>query len=655
MISRLFSDDWQMPIAIGAGVALLVGMSLQVLVDESVGDMQRWFHAVGHGLVWVSLALGAVHGVKAAGESLRERKPDIDVLMVVGAGLAALINHPGEGALLLFMFTLAGALEHRALAKAKDAVARLSRLMPNEALRKAPGGGGWEPVKPDDLAVGDVVLVRPGETVPADARVVRGHTTVDQSALTGESLPRNVDEGDEVFAGTLNQAGVIEAEVTRPIAESSLQRITELVLEAQEQRQPMQRIIDRYSTPYTLSVFAFAGLAFVGFAIWGEGLAEAAIRAITLLIVASPCALVIATPTATLCGLNRAARGGLLVKGGETLERLANVGTVVVDKTGTLTTGQIEVTNVSAFPDGGEIDDMLPLALAIEERSTHPIAAAIARFARSRGARPAEIDGFSMVAGRGIEAESGGAKARIGTIEFVAPSLPEGLRPDVEEAVARARTEGEITAAMSVDGRALVFALADTVRPGAQGLIEGLREQGVDRVIMLTGDFSIIAERMASQLGIDEVHAELLPELKVAHVRALRHEIERDGNGRGLAVVGDGVNDAPSLAAADVGLAMGGVGADAALEAADVVILSDDLDVVPWSLWLARRVRRIMLANLVFAISVIVVLAVCALIGVIPISIGVIGHEGSTLIVVGNSLQILGLRGAGPRAEKNGG
>jgi Cd2+/Zn2+-exporting ATPase len=212
--------------------------------------------------------------------------------------------------------------------------------------------------------------------------------------------------------------------------------------------------------------------------------------------------------------------------------------------------------------------------------------------------------------------------------------------------VQAARAEGAITAAMSLDGRALVFKLADTVRPGADRLIASLRERGVDRVVMLTGDFNIIAERMADQLGIDEVHAELLPEQKVEHVRTLRHEIEASGARGGLAVVGDGVNDAPSLAAADIGLAMGGVGADAALEAADVVILSDDLDVIPWSLWLARRVRTIMLANLVFAISVILVLAVCALIGVIPISIGVIGHEGSTLLVVGNSLQILGLRGA---------
>ncbi|MFU8828461.1 MAG: HAD-IC family P-type ATPase, partial [Phycisphaerales bacterium] len=293
--ANLFSDEWQMPIALSAGVSLLIGYSLQVLVDEqTAGAWAGYFHSVGHALVWVSLALGAVHGLKAAAESLAEREPNIDVLMVVGAGLAASIGHPGEGALLLFMFTLAGALEHRAMAKAKDAVARLSKLMPNEAIRRVGDGSAWEPVKAEELRVDDLVLVRPGETVPADGTVEKGQTTVDQSHLTGESLPRAVERDDDVFAGTMNQNGAIEVRVSRPVSESSLQKVLQLVLEAQEQRQPLQRVIDKFSTPYTLSVFVIAAFALVLLATTGIGggegplsWADAAYRAITLLIVAA--------------------------------------------------------------------------------------------------------------------------------------------------------------------------------------------------------------------------------------------------------------------------------------------------------------------------------------------------------------------------------
>lgn len=638
-----------MPIALATGVVLLIGYSLKVLVDESMGRWAEGFHQAGEGLIWLSLALGAIHGLKAAWESVRQLKPNIDVLMVVGAGLGAAIGHPEEGALLLFMFTLAGALEHRALAKAKDAVARLSKLMPDAALRRE--GGAWVEVRTESLAAGDLVLVRPGETIPADGRVVRGESTVDQSHITGESLPRAVEPGDEVWAGTLNQNGAIEAEIVRPVAESSLKRILDLVIEAQAQRQPMQRLIDTFSTPYTLSVFAFAIGVFVYLLLvpGAEGAAlsldQAAYRAITLLIVASPCALVIATPTATLCGLNRAARAGLLVKGGDALERLSSICTIAMDKTGTLTTGRIEVTEaVPVMDDRNGVDDLLPIALAMEERSTHPIAAAIVRYAQSRGARPATLESFTMAAGQGIEAASGGEPAFVGTIEYVAQRIDPALRERAEEAVRRIREEGGISAVFASRGQAVVFALADTPRAGAERLVERLRRVGIRKVVMLTGDHEVIAKRLAAKLGIDAVYAKLLPEEKVERLRELRQEMKRRGR-CGLAVVGDGVNDAPALAISDVGLAMGGIGADAALETADVVILNDDLAVLPWAFALAKRVRRTMLINLIFALSVILVLAVSAVAGWIPMGVGVIGHEGSTLVVVGISLLLLGYRG----------
>ncbi len=662
-LSHLFSDEWQMPIALSAGVALLLGYSLQVIVNESnAADWAHAFHAVGHALVWVSLALGAVHGLKAAAESIAAREPNIDVLMVVGAGLAAAIGHPGEGALLLFMFTLAGALEHRAMAKAKDAVARLSKLMPNEAMRRTSSNGdgngiessGWEPVKPEDLRKGDLVLVRPGETVPADGTIEKGQTTLDQSHLTGESLPRAVEPGDEVYAGTMNQNGAIEVRISRPVAESSLQKILELVLEAQEQRQPLQRVIDKFSSPYTLSVFAIATLALVLLATTRIGggdnplsWADAAYRAITLLIVASPCALVIATPTATLCGLNRAARAGLLVKGGEALERLSSVNTIALDKTGTLTTGRIEVVETRVITgDQSAAAALLPVVLAMEEQSTHPIAMAIARSARASGARPAPIDRFEMIPGKGIRAMHAGEPAYIGNIEYIAPLLSADDRLNAERILEEVRAEGAITAVFAHAGTVLVFTLADTLRDGAKQLVAELHDLGISRVVMLTGDHENIAAKLGAEISVDEVHAGLLPEDKVAQIKRLR-----DQPGTRLAVVGDGVNDAPALALADVGLAMGGIGTDAALEAADVVILNDDLAVIPWAIRTTRRVRRVMYFNLVFAMSVILMLAAFTLVGWIPMGVGVIGHEGSTLVVVAVSLLILTWKGPATHHE----
>ncbi len=651
LAAKLFSDEWQLPIALATGVSLLVGFSLQQLVDDSLGRWAQGFHDVGHALVWLSLLLGAIHGVKAAIESIAELEPNIDVLMVVGAGLAALIGHPGEGALLLFMFTLAGALEHRALAKAKDAVERLSKLMPNEALKRV--NGTWIPIAPEELIAGDVILVRPGETIPTDGVITNGVSTVDQSTLTGESLPRPVDPGDQVYAGTLNENGALEIEVARPMRESSLQRILDLVIEAQGQRQPIQRVIDHFSTPYTLSVFAFAILTLIYFTFFHERFTghemtftDAAYRAITLLIVASPCALVIATPTATLCGLNRAARGGLLVKGGDALERLAGVKHVVVDKTGTLTTGQIAVTGFETS-DGADIEAMLPIVLAIEERSTHPIATAISKFLHTRGVKPAALDDFEMVSGKGIRAKWKGEEAHIGTVEYVAPRVNENMRGRIEGEVQRVREQGGITAVFAYGGEAVVFALADTPRPGAEHFVDDLHASGVESIVMLTGDSRLVAEKVAKELGITEFHAELLPEQKVEWIRKLRESSARHGR---LAVIGDGVNDAPALATADIGLAMGGIGADAALETADVVILHDDLRVAPWSIRLARRIRFVMYQNLIFALLVITTLAVFALIGWIPMGVGVIGHEGSTLIVVANSLRILAY--AGPPAVR---
>jgi Cd2+/Zn2+-exporting ATPase len=636
----LLSDASELPVAFAAGLTLALGYLLWRATDETVSPIT---HNAGHALVWISLALGAIHGTRTAWESLRAVRPDIDVLMIVAAVLAAIIGHPEEGALLLFMFTLAGALENRALARTKDAVSRLHKLMPSSALRRSPSRD-WINAAPEQLRSDDVVLVRPGATVPADGVVLIGRSAIDQSSLTGESFPRNVGPGDQVFAGTINREGPFEARVLRPVTESSITRILKLVIEAQEARQPMQRVIDRLSTPYAATVMlgTLLSLFVFRFAI-DMSWADAGYRAITLLVVASPCALVIATPTATLCGLSRAARAGVLIKGGDALERLAGITRVAIDKTGTLTRGQIEVTHVAPVA-GSDIESLLRIAMAVEQRSTHPIAAAVVRLAREHSLHPAELATLTRVAGQGIEGTYQGKPVRIGNYAFCEPMIPVCFRRHTQQMVERIVSGGGKAIVIAHDEQALVLSLADTPREGAEELAGALRDVGVDSVTMLTGDSRVIAERLARDLGIENVHAELLPDDKVEEIRKIRATSQSSGAGGGLAVVGDGVNDAPALAVADVGLAMGGIGADAALETADVVLLHDDLNRVPWSFGLARRVRRIMIANLVFAIGVIIVLATFTVIGKVPLPVGVIGHEGSTLLVVANSLRLLGHR-----------
>lgn len=626
----------QLPVAIAAGATLAVGFGMHWLAKE-----ESAVSLVGLVLIWISLGLGSIHGLHAAWESLREFKPDIDVLMVVGAYLAAGIGHPEEGALLLFLFTLAGALEHRALERTREAVARLTKLMPSSALRRE--GEEWVSVPPEELAADDVILVRPGSTIPADAVVLEGRSSVDQSTITGESLPREVQPGDDVYTGTMNQNGAIEARVTRPAGESSLARILALVTEAQAKRRPVQRVIDRFSMPYTLIVFSLAILALLLFYFAADYTFNNALyRAITLLVVASPCALVLSTPTATLCGLSRAARDGVLIKGGDALERLSRVRTVAFDKTGTLTRGQIDAIHihpVAAFDEA----TLLSLAYGLERTSTHPIAAALVRLAQSHELEPFEVESIQNVPGRGVEGVYDGSPVRIGSYAFCEPLIMECFRKHTHDMAQRILDGGAIAVVIAHESGSAVVALADEPRQGARDLDEQLRAVGVHQTAMLTGDDRRVAARLAERLGIENVHAELLPEDKVAHIEQLRRD---QPPGHSLAVVGDGVNDAPALAVADVGLAMGHIGADAALETADVILLHDDIDRVPWSIHLARKVKRTIIVNLTFATLVIAVLVVLAM-GDLTLSLGVLGHEGSTLVVIANSLRLLMHRSPG--------
>lgn len=626
--------------AIACGAALLAWFLLAVLLD------QAWASPV----VWVSLGIGLIYAMPAAGEALGARRVDIDVLMVLGAVFAGAVGHPDEGALLLFLFVLSGALEDRAMERTKREVESLHALMPTQALVRR--DGAWVEAPPESLAPGDEIRIRPGESVPVDAVVVEGASTLDQSALTGESIPRGVGPGDAVFAGTINRESVLTARVTKAAAQSSVQRILRLVTEAREQREPMQRLIDRFSEPYTWGVLIASTLTLFA---WRFGLGrewkDAAYTAITLLIVASPCALIIATPTATLAGIARGAKRGVLFKGGDSMERLSRLGAVCFDKTGTLTVGRprLDEIRAAAWSDQAHL---LAIAAGLEADSTHPLASAIREGAAARGIAPASVREVKSVAGRGLQGLVDTERVAVGNAVFTHDITPECLRAHIRDTLGEIRAGGAIGTVVARSGtgddpgEAGVLVMRDVVRPGALDMVRELHLLGVRPLRMLTGDNRVTAELVARDLGLDAWDAELLPEDKLKAVKATRPARA----GAAVGVIGDGVNDAPALAAADVSIAIGSIGSDAALESADIVLLSDDLGEVPWAVRLARRVRRTIRVNLAIALSVIVLMGLLTTVGStlgvrVPLGLGVLAHEGGTLLVVANSLRILWFRG----------
>ncbi len=632
----------QLWLAIGAGALLAGGF---------VGERALGVEAAS-GLYWLSLAIGLLYGTRAAFIALTERRVDIDVLMVVGAVMAAAVGHAEEGALLLVLFTFAGALEELAVARTHKEINALRAVIPDRAL--ALRGGEWLECRPEELGVGDEIRVRPGDRVPVDALVLEGLTSIDESTLTGESVPRGVEPGAPIYAGTINGEGVLRARVTKRASDSSVQRILALVTEAREQREPLQRLIDRIGQPYTLAVLSISAAVFV---LWwlafGESVESAAYTAITFLIVASPCALVIATPTATLAAIARGARAGVLFKGGESIDRLSRTGAVCFDKTGTLTRGRPQYREI-LVREGADASGLLRIAGELERGSTHPTAQAITAAADGAPGEAARVTEIRSVAGRGMVGLVEGREARVGSLPLVGEVTGEECRAWLAETLARVRERGQLGVAAAVAGGACgVIVLRDEVREGAGALVRELHALGVKPVRMLTGDDEIVARRISGELGLDSYDASLLPEEKVAIVEAMKRE-RGAGARTGVAVIGDGVNDAPALAAADVSIAVGSIGSDAALESADIVLLSEDLSRVPWALRLARATRRTVLVNIVFAVSVIAVMGLVVLAGSrtglrVPMALGVVAHEGGTVVVVLNSIRLLWLRDRGSR------
>lgn len=610
---------------------VLTAINLLMILLGSVANWQGWQAgaAVAYLLAYLS---GGYFGILEGISTLRQRQVDVNLLMVLAAIGAAIVGEASEGAMLLFLFSLSNTLQSYALARSRKAVRALMALQPETATRLTQNGTETIPVA--DLQVGDRVLIRPGERIPTDGKVVRGESHVDQSPITGESVPVYKGEGALVYAGTINGSGTLEVEVTHPASETLLQRILRLVEQAQEQKARTQRWLERFEQRYAFVVIGSSMLVAVGLPILGWTWSDAFYRAMTLLVVASPCALVISTPATLLSAIANGARHGILFKGGEPIERLATVKAIAIDKTGTLTKGKLHFTNMvllGALPES----EVWQIVADVEALSEHPLAEALVKEAESRGVQPNPIEAFQAVPGKGVVARRNGAQVKIGNLRL----FDEGeLSPTAIEMVQALRQEGKTAMVVWVEGHAVaVVAVADTLRPHAERAIRELKAIGMTTTIMLTGDAEPVAQAIAKQVGIDQVYADLLPQEKLEILQQLAQQYGH------VAMVGDGVNDAPALASAEVGIAMG-AGTDVALETADVALVGNDLLNLPYALGLSRYAMQVLKQNLVFATAVIVLLIGLTFTAGLRLPFGVVGHEGSTLLVVLNGLRLLWYR-----------
>ncbi|WP_245958347.1 heavy metal translocating P-type ATPase [Pelagibacterium sediminicola] len=600
------------------------------------GDTASLVSFVGLSLVY--LAGGLPAGWRAGVTLWQEHILDIDLLMVVAAVAAAAVGAPFEGAVLLTLFSISTTLEERALGRARRAIEALMALRPETALRKGPDGTVAE-IPAADLEVDDIVVLRPGARVPADAAIVSGRGSLDEANITGESMPVAKEPGAQIFEATVNIDGVLEAKVIKTIAESTVARMIALVTEAQAAKAPSERFSEWFGQRYTIAVMAGAALAFAVFYLLGRDWGDALYRSATLLVAASPCAIVISVPAAILSALSAAARGGVLFKGGAALETLADVDTFAFDKTGTLTTGKASVTQMVAL-DGDE-DGFLSLLAGLEAHSEHHSAAAIRKEAALRGVVPAEVSDVATRPSAGIVGSDGKSELWAGNPRLAAQM---GAAIDHPALLALAADTQTVIYA-GRDSRVLgALTVADTARATSEPALAALREGGVEKIVMMTGDRLPVALRIGDELGLkpEEITADMLPEDKVAMVSQLA------GMGR-VAFVGDGVNDAAALARADVGIAMGAAGSDVALQAADVALLSEDMGRLADAHRLARRTAAIIRQNLTFAIGAMAVLIIGGLFFELPLPLAVIGHEGGTVLVVLNGLRLLRdpIRGTG--------
>lgn len=613
-----------------AGLALAAGLVL---------ELSGAAPAAGRAFLLVAVGVGGYANAKKAFYSLQRLSFNMSVLMTVAVLGALAIDEWEEAATVAWLYAVSELLESWTLHRARRSIASLLAMAPRVARVLRDGQEVEVPV--EAVAVGDRLLVRPGERIPVDGRILAGRSALDESAITGESIPAEKGPGDEVFAGTVNTFGALEIEVTRRVEETTLARIVHMVEEAQARRAPTQAFVDRFAAVYTPVVLALAGgmmllPAFLPGQDWGAWL----YRALSLLVIACPCALVVSTPVAVVSAIACAARRGVLIKGGAYLEAAGTLAAVALDKTGTLTRGEPAVTEVVPAP-GRTPEEVLALAASLETRSEHPIARAIVQAARERGIPVEAPARFAARPGLGAEGEVAGRWIRVGSLGFLAQA---GLPVDPLAETARRLEEAGQTVVAVAAGDELVglLAVADQVREGSAAAVAALRRAGIRRTVMLTGDNPATAQAIARQVGVDEFRAQLLPEEKVAAVEDLVRQYGR------VAMVGDGINDAPALAAATVGIAMGGAGNDAVLETADIVLMADDLQQLPFAMALSRAAARVIRQNVAFSLGLKALAVAAAFAGWLTLWLAILADMGASVLVTLNGMRLLRYRGEVP-------
>jgi Zn2+/Cd2+-exporting ATPase len=643
----IFGPNSELIFALLCGALLGIGFAIEKLVAASAWVPLAFF--VG------AYAFGGYFTLREAIDNLKLKRFEIDTLMLVAAAGAAALGAWAEGALLLFLFSLGHALEHYAMGRAKRAIEALAELAPQTALVRRDGKETEIPV--EELEIGDTVIVKPDERIAADGFLIKGTSSVNQAPVTGESMPvdkrpvvnhaaataapETLESAYRVFAGTINGSGLIEIEVTRKSSDSALAKVVKMVSEAETQRSPTQRFTDRFERIFVPSVLALTVALLFAWVVVDEPFRDSFYRAMAVLVAASPCALAIATPSAVLSGVARAARGGVLVKGGGPLENLGSLNAIAFDKTGTLTEGRPRITDV--FPVKGIMQtELLSIAVAVERLSHHPLARAIAEDGLDRVgdlAIPTATD-LESLTGRGVRAKLDGATILIGKAEMFGTDGVAPLSVEMSDAIAKLRSGGRTTMIVRRDDKDLgAIGLMDTPRKSAKDTLARLRKLGITRMIMISGDNQKVAEAIAAEVGIDEAIGDLMPEDKVEAIRKLRDQGK-------VAMVGDGVNDAPAMANATVGIAMGAAGSDVALETADVALMADDLAHLPFAVGLSRSTRAIIRQNVFVSLGVVALLVPATILG-LGIGPAVAAHEGSTLLVVFNALRLLAYRDRG--------
>jgi Zn2+/Cd2+-exporting ATPase len=583
------------------------------------------------------IAGGALVFPKAL-QSLKTFSLDMNVLMTVAVAGAVAIGEHAEGAAVVFLFSLSELLESWSLGRARRAIQALMQLAPDTALVRR--NGNVREVSASEVAVGETIFVKSGQKVPLDGTILKGSSAIDQAPITGESMPVDKKEGDTVYAGTINGEGSLEIQTTRAAGDTTLSRIIKMVEEAQQQKAPAQRFVDVFAKYYTPAVMVLALL--VGLvppllfnAVWMDWI----YRALVLLVIACPCALVISTPVSVVSGLTAMARRGVLIKGGAYLEALGSLRALAVDKTGTITEGKPRVLDVIAF-DGTPAADILRIAAAIDAHSIHPLAQAVVRHAEKSKVTFEIADNYKAKTGRGAEATIGGHAYFVGNhrLAHELGVCSEKLETMLAEIEADAKSVVVVGHRPHADCKGEVFgilAVGDAIRPNAAEAVRLLHDAGIRKVVMLSGDNSRTANAIAKQAGIDEAKGDLLPEDKIERVKKLANDFGSVG------MIGDGVNDAPALAAANVGIAMGAAGTDTAIETADVALMRDDLLMVSEAIRLGRRTLRVIRFNIAFALGIKAVFLILALLGYTSLWLAVLADTGATLLVIGNALRLL--------------